>query len=76
MKTMNFLSDLSEKSGNHSVKDAACVRLPKTSTKPQILEKVKNWIATDARFGIRLITTSQYLICLYISPTRFKNEKD
>jgi histone-lysine N-methyltransferase SETMAR len=41
------------KSGVDSVKDAPNARRPKTATLPKMVEKVKDLIATDARFTTR-----------------------
>ena len=43
------------KSGVDSVKDAPHAHCPKTATSPKMVEKVKNLIATDARFTTRYI---------------------
>ena len=43
------------KSGVDSVKDAPHARRPKTEASPKIVEKVKDLIATDARFTTRYI---------------------
>ena len=50
------------KSGVDSVKDAPHARRPKTATSQKIVEKVKNLVATDARF-----TTSHITKCVGIS---------
>jgi hypothetical protein len=39
----------------HSVKDAPHTRCSKTATSPKIVEKLKDLIATDARFTTRYI---------------------
>jgi hypothetical protein len=41
------------KSGVNSVKDAPYERRPKTATSPKMVEKVKDLMATDARFTTR-----------------------